>query len=417
MSIHRFTSSHGSLRSLLFALCYVCVGFAVLASAEAVSKYLAGRGLVRPLLSSDVTHPAALAPEKPSPAIRALAGPAALPKPRPPAQALATGGYGRLPLSFEPNQGQTDSQVKFISRGSGYTLFLTSTEAVLSLKAGPGPKLLPLRPIGTREALSRMEDLKAERLLPRAASRLPTPGPETSHPPVDTERPTVLRMKLVGANPAPKVLGLNELPGKANYFIGNDPTKWRTNVPTYSKVCYHDIYPGVDLVYYGNQGQLEYDFGVAPGIDPGVIKLSLQSEDEASVNQQTGDLVLRVSGGEVRFNKPIVYQKFTGSAKRADDAGAAKRFIKGRYVTKGGRQIAFEVATYDSTKALVIDPILSYSTYLGGKSVDFGHGIAIDSSRNAYVTGGTQSTNFPTTPGPSRRHAATVATRMRSSLN
>ena len=123
--------------------------------------------------------------------------------------------YGKLPLSFEANQGQTDSQVKFVSRGTGYSLFLTSTEAVLSLKA-----------------------------------------PSSSA--------VVLKMKLVGANPSPQLTGRDELPGKSNYFIGNDPSKWRTNVTTYAKVKYADVYPGVDLVYYGNQRQLEYDFLVAP---------------------------------------------------------------------------------------------------------------------------------------------------------
>ena len=260
--------------------------------------------------------------------------------------------YGKLPLSFEANQGQTDSQVKFLSRGSGYTLFLTPTEAVLSLPsrdrkgAEPSPSL---------------------------------PGPSPPEP------STVLRMKLIGANPSPRVSGLEELPGRSNYFIGNDPAKWRTDVPTYAKVQYKDIYPGVDLVYYGNQRQLEYDLIVAPGADPEAIQLAFEGEDKLVIDAQ-GDLVLDTPGGEVRQHKPLVYQEVDGG----------RREIAGTYVLNGGRQVSFQVAAYDAGKPLIIDPVLSYSTYLGGGSTDRGYAIAVDSSGNAYVTGQTDSTNFPT---------------------
>ena len=149
--------------------------------------------------------------------------------------------YGTLPLSFEANQGQTDAQAKFFSRGPGYSLFLTSTEAVLALTQGP-------------------EETRA---------RVPPPDPGS---------PAVLRMKLAGANRNSHVTGLEELPGKVNYFIGNDPKKWRTNVAAYAKVKYEDVYPGVDLVYYGNQQQLEYDFIVAPGAEPKAITMSFEGE-------------------------------------------------------------------------------------------------------------------------------------------
>ena len=135
--------------------------------------------------------------------------------------------YGKLPLSFELNQGQSDRQVRFMSRGSGYSLFLTSTEAVLALhKTQPKPK---------------SESKLGSNSLPPA--------------PPQAEKSAVVRMKLAGANRSPKVTGVDELPGKSNYFIGNDPKKWRTDVPNYAKVKYENVYPGVDLVYYGHQGQ------------------------------------------------------------------------------------------------------------------------------------------------------------------
>ena len=143
--------------------------------------------------------------------------------------------YGKLPLSFEVNRGQTVDEVKFLSRGSGYTLFLTAREAILSLSKRDAPKL--------HHTI--------------IAGKPPVPVEDTQ-----TTVPTVLRMKLVGANPAPQMVGLDKLPGESNYFIGNDPKNWHTSIPTYAKVRYQDVYPGVDMLYYGNQGQLEYDFVV-----------------------------------------------------------------------------------------------------------------------------------------------------------
>jgi len=212
-------------------------------------------------------------------------------------------------------------------------------------------------------------------------------------------------MKLVGANPKALVVGLGELPGKSNYFVGNDPKKWRTNVSTYSKVRYKDVYPGIDLVYHGNQGQLEYDFVVAPGADPHAITLEVktrhseakalrgQTETRARIDAD-GNLVLPTEGGEVRFHKPCVYQLISDSGSQT-----ARRYVDSHYVLKHGDQVGFEVAAYDAGKALIIDPVLSYSTYLGGSMDDFGNAITVDSAGNIYVTGGTTSSNFPTTPG------------------
>ncbi len=190
------------------------------------------------------------------------------------------------------------------------------------------------------------------------------------------------------ANASPRVEALEELPGKANYFLGNDPTKWRTNVPTYARVHYQDLYPGIDLIYYGNQRQLEYDLVVRPGADPSRIRLGVQGADTLDVDAQ-GDLVLHTAGGDIRQRKPAAYQEIDGM----------RQEISGGYVLKGSHTVGFEVGAYDASRPLVIDPVLFYSTYLGGSSDDFGSGIAVDSSGDAYVTGYTLSTDFPTTVG------------------
>src|SRR5437660_4007755 len=246
--------------------------------------------------------------------------------------------YGKLPLSFEANQGQTGPQVKFLSRGSGYTLFLTPTEAVLTLTKA---------------------DAHAKRRIPGEATLAE----------LEKHAGTVLRIRLVGANPVPEVAGVGELPGKSNYFVGNDPKKWRANVPTYVKVEYRDVYPGVNLVYYGNQRQLEYDFVVSPGADPKAITLAFEGVEgmEGVAIDALGDLVLRADGSEVRLRKPFVYQEQNGQ----------RAVIPTRYVLTAQRQVAFEVAAYDATKPLIIDPVLAYSTFLGGGGDDFGSGIAV----------------------------------------
>jgi hypothetical protein len=263
--------------------------------------------------------------------------------------------YGKLPLSFEANRGQTDRRVKFVSRGQGYTLLLTPTEAVLALSKSP-PQAEP-------------PDSSQARVFQREKTIT-----------------TALRIKLVGGDPHAQLAGVDELPGKSNYFIGNGPKKWRTNVPTYAKVRYRNIYAGVDVVYYGNQRQLEHDFIVAPGADPQAILLAFYGLDRLQVDAQ-GDLVLQLSGGEVRLHKPVVYQQVAG----------VRQEIAASYLLKANNQVGFEVASYDRAKPLIIDPVLVYSTYLGGSGADYSGGIAVDREGNAYVTGLTSSSNFPGT--------------------
>ncbi len=256
-----------------------------------------------------------------------------------------------VPLSFEPNQGQLDSTVQFLTRGSGYALFLTPGKVVLNL----------------------------ERQQPQAA-----PG--------DT-----LRMSLIGANPKANAVGLAPQPGVVSYFIGNDPKSWRSGIPTYGKVKYPEIYPGVDLVFYGNQRQLEYDFVVAPGADPSRIAWRIDGA-RASVDAK-GNAVLHAPNGPATFQKPVLYQM----------DGDRKVRVEGWFAVAGD-QIRFRLGSYDRSKALIIDPVLSYASYLAGTGDDrigtsTGPGIlqvgvsqalAVDSAGSVYVTGSTLSVDFPT---------------------
>ena len=179
-------------------------------------------------------------------------------------------------------------------------------------------------------------------------------------------------MKLVGGNPNPQIKGLDELPGKVNYFRGKDPKQWQTNIPTYAKTKYEKVYPGIDLVYYGNQRQLEYDFIVAPGADPKAMRLSFEGADKATIDAQ-GDLVLHTAGGDVRLRKPIAYQTVDGQRHDVDvcfvlhDAPSPRgKSIQGEEKIKN-QQIGFQLAAYNATQTLVIDPVLAYSSYLGGR--------------------------------------------------
>lgn len=263
--------------------------------------------------------------------------------------------YARLPLSFVLNQGQANSQVNFLLRRSDYAFFLTPTELVMTSKESR---------IDTKEG----------------SNRLSRPDLQRSR----KSRDAVLRMKIVGASQNSNVVGLDELPGKSNYFIGNNPKQWLTSVPNYSKVKYENVYPGVDMIYYGNGGQLEYDFILAPKVDPSAIKLEFEGAQKINISSE-GDLVLHCNGREIRHLKPTIYQEING----------VRQTVSGRYALKARSRVGFELDSYDASKPLVIDPTISYSTYLGGSGGDAGTGIAVDSEGNAYVTGTATSTDFP----------------------
>lgn len=250
--------------------------------------------------------------------------------------------YAQVPLSFEANEGQTDAQVRFLSRGNGYGLFLTPREAVLNLQGDS------------------------------------------------------LRLQFVGANPNPTVVGAGRQDATSNYFIGNDPTHWRANVANYDRVIYRDVYPGIDIVFYGNQSQFEYDFLVAPGADPGVIRLRIDGSQGMQLDA-TGNLVLNARHGEVVQHAPVLYQ----------ETGTTRQSVAGQFVLEGDNQIAFRIGEYDRGQMLTIDPILSYSTYLGGSGLDATNQIAVDPTGNVYVVGRTYSTDFPTLnpPQPTKQGA------------
>jgi len=362
-------------------------------------------------------------------------GPSSSPQPAPflssqASQPRLLEAYGKLPLSFEANQGQADKRVKFLSRGRGYALFLTGDEAVFSLggsltaQAGQKSGSVPIH----RDGFHEFFDWRTAPIYRSATGK---------NRAADVERatPAVLRMKLAGANPAAKIEGLDKLPGKSNYFIGNDPKKWRTNVPHYARVRYREVYPGVDVVYHGNsasEGQLEHDFIVAPGADPKAIRFTVaasyarRSDSEGTSGERSsplqvaanGDLVIRTDAGEVRFRKPVAYQPRVWKSGSLNSPFTIQNseFVDGRYVLLADNRVGFEVAAYDKTKPLVIDPvILVYSTYLGHDTTEC-FGIAVDSSGNAYVTGVTTST-IPTTASPFQAIKGTVITAFVTKFN
>jgi Beta-propeller repeat/Abnormal spindle-like microcephaly-assoc'd, ASPM-SPD-2-Hydin len=275
--------------------------------------------------------------------------------------------YARLPLTFEANQGQADSRVKFLSRGEGYTLFLTGDEAVLALK---GSRIRSRKPDKSRQFVART-------------------GVQAS----ESGGPGVLRIQFVGANRRAPVSGVDELPGKSNYFRGSDPKNWRTRVANYARVRYQAIYPGVDLVYYGNQRQLEYDFVAGAGVDPDTIHLRIRGADLARIDSQ-GNLILEAAGERVMFHQPVIYQA-DGASRRQVNGGYRLGRVSGSGRSGAVHDVRFWVARYDRQKPLVIDPSFSYSTYLGGSQDDFGNAVAVDGSGNAYLTGSTVSSNFP----------------------
>ncbi|MGQ0761878.1 MAG: DUF7948 domain-containing protein [Acidobacteriota bacterium] len=282
------------------------------------------------------------------------------------ASARVRNALGTIPIAFEANRGQSDSRVKFLSRGSGYTLLLTSTEAVLNLD----------RPVK-----------ELDRPVKENVAHAPRAG--SSKADRNKLRRAEIRMTFAGANSNPRMEGLDQQSRKVNYFIGKDPKKWRKGVENYSKVKYHQVYSGIDLVYYGNGQQLEYDFVVAPGGDPNKIRMEFKGADKLEVDGQ-GDLVLYTAAGVVHHRKPLIFQEVNGKRQQ----------VTGRFAQRG-KQVGFEVGDYDRTKALVIDPVIAYSTLLGGSGYGSGSsafGIAThttpDGNVYVYVAGHTSQTDF-----------------------
>ena len=328
---------------------------------------LMGAGQISKHAQGDASTPAKEAHV--SPKKTNLSATAGLAKQDPSTRLRILKSYGNLPLTFEENRGQIDPQVRFLSRSDGYTLFLTADEAVLSVSES--------KPNDKRPRTNRGNDVQEPPVVDR---RLP--GSESER----QARNPHLGMKLVGPSPHATVSGVDELPGKSNFFIGNDPKKWRSNVPTYAKVKYEGVYSGIDLVYYGNQQQLEFDFVVAPGADPRCIRFDVRGTKRIR-RDENGDLVLKMEMGEdeIRWHKPIAYQEKNGT----------RQLVATHYAVKDKNRVSFEMAGYDIHRPLYIDPLI-YSTYLGGNGEDRGTGIAVDSAGNAYVTGATSSSNFPT---------------------
>ncbi|MDX2031498.1 MAG: SBBP repeat-containing protein [Blastocatellia bacterium] len=264
----------------------------------------------------------------------------------------------RSPIYFELNQGQTDAAVRSVARGNGYGLYLTADEAVFALR--------PAESEGRRSRLS--EGLRADRMV---RSEDAAPGVRLAMKLVDAERPVA-------------ITGEEPRSSRSNYLIGKDPAGWHRGVPHYAKVRYERVYPGIDLVYYGNQRELEYDFIVAPGADPKRIGVAFEGASALGVAAD-GGLLLQTAAGEIRQHKPVVYQEIAGE----------RREVAGRYVVRGEREIGFEVGAYDASQALVIDPVLIYSTYIGGSDQEIANGVEVDAAGNTYVAGITYSLDFP----------------------
>src|ERR1043166_2428889 len=234
-------------------------------------------------------------------------------------------GYGHAPMSFELNAGQTDPEVKFLSRGRGYTLFLTSTQAVLSLKGNRGRS----DAASAEQPSAFTEDGKA-----RGKSLAKRSHGRRVRPVISTQ--AVLRMNLLGANPQPDIAAVEPLAGTVNYFLGADPQYWHTGIPTCGKVLYREVYRGIDLVYYGEQGQLEYDFVVQPGAAPEEIRLQFEGA-EGLLLDNDGGLVVQIADKSVRWPKPLIYQWAQG----------AKKQVPGDYVLKANQEVGFRVSTYN----------------------------------------------------------------------
>ncbi len=270
--------------------------------------------------------------------------------------AAASGG---LPLSFIPNRGQTDPQVVFQASSAGGALFFTADEIV----------------IATTRSSPNTPPLAARELEPTAA-------------PQKDVAISVTRLQFVGANRRAAIVGVDPLPGIANFFLGNDPAKWQTNLPTFAGIVYRDLYPGIDLRYDGNSGgQIKGTYLVAPGADPSAIRWRYAGAPELAVDAATGDLHISAAAVTLTELAPISWQEIRGQ----------RVPVATRYVLNTDGTISFALPQgYDRTQPLTLDPTLIYSTYLGGFAEDNADAVGIDASGNMYMSGLTFSTTFPT---------------------
>lgn len=259
--------------------------------------------------------------------------------------------YGQLPLSFEANQGQTDGQVDYLARGAGYAIYLTGGGAVLDLQQATSQS-------GAGDSAGQISG-------------------------------TVIDMKFIGANPYAAVTGLDKQQTVSNYFVGSDPSQWHAGIANYGQVEYQNLYSGINAIFYGNQQQLEYDFNIAPGADPNQIQLQIAGASGLSLDSSS-NLLIHTAGGELVEKAPSIYQEVNGQ----------RVAVSGHFVLAGADRVGFSVGSYDTSLPLVIDPTLSYSTYLGASTgASDGDAVAVDSSGGAYIAGSTSATNFPTTAG------------------
>jgi hypothetical protein len=310
--------------------------------------------------------------------------------------------YGKLPLSFEANQGQANPGIQFLSRGDHYGIYLTAQEAVLTLHKQED------------RAANARQTARSGHAPTALSSHMPGGSQQDRQPasgPAAQAEADIVRMQLAGVNPHAQPVGEETLPGTANYFVGQDASHWHRNIPTFAKVRFAAVYPGVDLVYYGNQRQLEYDFIVAPGASAQPIQLHFAGATALQLDA-SGNLVIAADHGQIAFHKPILYQT----------AGSKRLPVQGEFKLLAGNTVGFATGPYDHSKPLVIDPTLVYSTYLGGDQQDYAVSIAVDAAGEAYVTGLTWSEDFPLTPGAfeSVNHATAtngVSTAFVSKLN